>query len=112
MCTYLRNSEKFYNKYSVKDINYLHHIKNDKIHIMQNFMRIPFCSIELYILIAKAYSNKYTEDYAYKDMPQVIVSLFCNFYNFPSLALDLWDTLNGSTVSITVSKRMQRTIII
>lgn len=36
---------------------------------MQHFMRIPFFSIELYTLIEKAYSNKYTEDYAYKDMP-------------------------------------------
>lgn len=50
-------------------VNYLHHINNDKIHIMQHFMSIPFFSIELYISIEKAYSDKYTEDYAYKDMP-------------------------------------------
>lgn len=36
---------------------------------MQHIMRIPFFGIELYILIEKAYSDKYTEGYAYKDMP-------------------------------------------
>lgn len=50
-------------------VHYLHHINNDKIHIVQHFMSIPFFSIELYILIAKAYSDKYQEDFGYKDMP-------------------------------------------
>lgn len=47
-------------------VNYLHHINNDKMHIMQHFMRTPFFSIELYILIEKVYSDKYTKDYVYK----------------------------------------------
>lgn len=95
-------------------VNYSHHINNDKIHIMQHCMRILFFSIELYILIEKAYSDKYTEDHAYIDMPfRRSFLCFGILIISRSLALDLWlDTLYGSTVSTTVSKRTQRTIII